>query len=372
MLRKALRPNVALAIDGGGIKGVMVARALMRLEEEMDRPISEIVSLASGTSTGAIIAAGIARGLTAKKIHDLYVAFGDQVFPKTWRTLFPFNLLVRYQYSSDRLIALLDEYLGSLTMGELYRQRPGFHLVITATDIYANETRFIKLYKARFHDWLLRDVVMASSIVPTVFPVYEHEYRKKPADPPKEAWIPDIRYWIDGGVGSYSNPAFMAAYEIAFCLRDQGWNLENTTLLSFGTGSSPLKQVWDQRLNVLGFKRTPRGFFAPEWIFPSIDTFVHDAARQQAQLVRHFFQNAPAERAGSPNAGLDFRRYNVEFEEVINMDDASKIGVLSEKYGRILGQNLIDDVQEDFGAFACGGGEAFETRDEDEPRAQAV
>ena len=92
--------------------------------------------------------------------------------------------------------------------------------VITTTDIYACTTRFVKLYKQRYADWRLRDAVLASCIVPTVCPAFEHNFKKQPDDPPQEAWIPEKRYWVDGGVGSYSNPCYMAAYEIAFCLQD--------------------------------------------------------------------------------------------------------------------------------------------------------
>lgn len=368
---KPLRQNVALAIDGGGIKGVMVARALERVEKELGQPIHKVVKLTAGTSTGAIIAAGIARGLPAGQIHDLYANFGEKVFPKSWRTIFPFEYLVRYRYPSEPLIALLDEYLGHRTLGDLHRQRPDFHMVITATDIYANTTRLIKLYKERYHDWLVRDAVMASSIVPTVFPVYEHAYRRLPGDPADEAWIPEIRYWVDGGVGSYSNPSYLAAYEAAFCLHDYGWNLENTTLISIGTGHSPLHKVWRHRLRSIFGMRTPRGLFAPEWIFPSIDTFVLDAARQQVQLVRHFFRNAPAERAGDPAAGLDFRRFNLTFDDEISMDDTEAIPQLS-KYGEKLGEMIVNDQEEFIEDFACGGGEPFETRSPGEVRAHSM
>lgn len=369
---KPLRKNVALAIDGGGIKGVMVARALVRLEQELGRPLHEVVRLTAGTSTGAIIAAGIAKGLTAQQIYDLYADFGDRVFPKSWRTISPIKYLVRYQYPSDSLIELLDEHLQGTTIGDLHRERPDFHMVITATDVYASQTRFIKLYKYRYHDWLLRDVVMASSIVPTVFPVHKHAYRKLPGDPIEEEWIPEERYWVDGGVGSYSNPAFLAAYEIAFCLHDQGWDLNNTTLISIGTGHSPQADAWKRRLRgIFGGIRTPRGLFGPEWVFPVVDAFVGDAARQQGQLVRHFFMEAPAVRAGKADAGLDFRRFNYQFNEAIEMDDASKIPLLT-SYGVLLGELIINDIEENYGQFTCGGSEEFEMLKPGQPHDQAV
>lgn len=369
---KPIRQNLALAIDGGGIKGMMVARALMRLEEELGRPIHEVVKLTAGTSTGAVIAAAIARGLSAKQIYDLYVAFGDKVFPKSWRNISPLKYTVRFQYPDGPLINLLAQYLGDMTVGELHQQRPDFNMVVTATDIYANTTRFIKLYKSRYDDWKLRDVVMASSVVPTIFPVYKHEYHKLPNDPPAENWIPEDRFWVDGGVGSYSNPCYLAAYEIAFCLHDQGWNLNNTTLVSFGTGNSPLERTWKDRLRgIFGGVRTPRGLFGPEWVFPTVDIFVQEAAREQVQLTRHFFTNAPAMRAGSAEAGLDFRRFNIDLTESIELDDVSAIPRLAE-YGAALGEMVVNDQEEEIEGFTCGGEEVFEAKPSGMPESQSV
>ena len=80
-----LRNNVALAIDGGGIKGLIVARALMALEDELGgepliRPPQ--LKVLAGTSTSAIITAAIAMGMRAKEITQLYVSMGQEVFPR--------------------------------------------------------------------------------------------------------------------------------------------------------------------------------------------------------------------------------------------------------------------------------------------------
>ena len=68
---KPLRKHVAIAIDGGGIKGVMVARALAILEDYLGRGAPDIFQLAAGTSTGSIISAGSAVGLTGEEMHGL-------------------------------------------------------------------------------------------------------------------------------------------------------------------------------------------------------------------------------------------------------------------------------------------------------------
>jgi patatin-like phospholipase/acyl hydrolase len=346
---KTLRQNLALAVDGGGIKGVMVARALERLEQEIGQPLRDRVRLVAGTSTGSILAAGIAVGMDIQTITQLYRDLGRRVFRKTWRNLPMIEYLVRYRYSSKSLVKALRQHLGDITLAELHQQKPDLHMVLTATDILANATRFIKLYQERYEDWRLRDVVLASSIIPTVFPVFKHTYKTMPGDPAEEAWIGEERWWVDGGVGSYENPSYMAAYEIQYCLSQWGWTPENTTLLSFGTGKSPEEIVWDKRLRIswLPFiKRKPKALVGPEWVMPAIDSFGLQAKLQQARLVRLFF---PA---------LDFRRFNIDFDEQIMPDQVRSIDKLV-AYGEQLGEMVVNDQEEDIGEFGCGQPVAF-------------
>ena len=361
---KSLRQNVALAVDGGGIKGVLVAEALKKIEETAGKPIHELFSLTAGTSTGALIAAGIAHGLDASTLSNIYIEKGPKIFHKSWRTLPLIEYLVDYRYGSRALEEILATYLGDIT--------PDFNMVITTTDIYANTTRFIKLYKQRYANWRLRDAVLASCVVPTTFPVFVHDYQKQPDDPPQEAWIPERRYWVDGGVGSYSNPCYMAAYEIAFCLREKGWRLDNTTLISIGTGKDPMEQTWKTRLRgPFGVQRKPTDLLTPEWIFPAVDTFLHDADLTQTRLVRHFFCDAVAERAGDPEAGLDFRRFNIDLDVPIQLDDISKIPSLIE-HGKKLGEMIVNDQQEDVGDFGCGDSVDFTSLGSTQKHVEAI
>ena len=62
-----------LSIDGGGIMGTQPASFLTSLEEDLDRPIGEYFDLIAGTSTGGILAIGLAMGLPARDLLDLYV-----------------------------------------------------------------------------------------------------------------------------------------------------------------------------------------------------------------------------------------------------------------------------------------------------------
>lgn len=292
---KPLRKNVAVAIDGGGIKGVMVTKALSMLEDHLGKPCSEIFTLAAGTSTGSIISAGIGARMRAAQMHELYHQLGGTVFKKTW--CYYLWLLARYKYPNHALIQVLKDALGEMTMGDFWKSEPKIDVVITVRDLVENRTRFVKPWKEEYQDWKVWFAVLASCSVPTYFPIVEGRY-------------------IDGGVGSYSNPCYVAAYEAALCLN---WDPRETTLLSFGTGRlrGGMKPYQADKL------------FPWQWLGPLLDTFLSDASDQQVRVVQQFFEK------------LDFRRFQIDIEP-IELDDPSKIDQLT-AYGQKLGEMVLND-----------------------------
>ena len=293
---KPFRKNVAIAIDGGGIRGILVTRALSMLEEHLGKPLHEVVDLAAGTSTGSIISAGIASQLNAVQMHELYLTLGETIFRKSWRSrLWP---LTRYRYPLEPLASALQGQIGSGTVGDLWDRDDPMDVVITAFDLVENRSRFIKPYKAEYRDWPIVTAVLASSSVPTFFPVVEGRY-------------------VDGGVGSYANPCYLAAYEILYCLK---WNLDETTLISLGTGRDPQGVLPGQ----------PERFHTWDWIAPILDAFMHSADDQQVHLVETFFER------------LDFRRFQVNLRERIGMDDTTQTAELV-RYGEELGDMILND-----------------------------
>jgi uncharacterized protein len=294
---KPFRKHVALAVDGGGIRGIIATRALTILEESLGKPLHDVFRLAAGTSTGSIISAGIAGGLTAEYLNQLYCALGPKVFKKNWRSiLWP---LTPYRYTSAGLSQALAGVVGTHKMGDFWNPEDPFDVVMTTFDLVKNQTCFIKPWKDEYKNWPVSQAILASSSVPTYFPAVEGRY-------------------VDGGVGSYANPCYLAAYELRFCL---GWDPAETTLISLGTGRDPHKfrpgqadrlQAWD-------------------WIAPVLGAFLQSADDQQVNLVKTFF------------TGLDFRRFQVDLKQSIDMDDSSKVKALS-AYGDDMGRMILNDL----------------------------
>jgi predicted acylesterase/phospholipase RssA len=290
------RKHVALSVDGGGIRGVIVTRALSILEEHLSRPMHEIFRLAAGTSTGAILSAGLGAGLSAGQMHRLYVEGGEDVFRKSWRSLiWP---LSRYRYPPDGLEAAIRQHIGDLKMGDFWTAAPRTDVVITAFDLVENRTRFIKPYKDAYRDMEVVAAVLASSSVPTYFPVVGGRF-------------------VDGGVGSYANPSYLAAYELRFCL---GWDPAETTLISLGTGRVPHTVEQGEADK----------YWPWDWLEPTLGAFLQSADDQQVHLVNTFFEK------------LDFRRFQVDLKENIEMDDVSKIPQLV-AYGNTMGRKILTD-----------------------------
>jgi predicted acylesterase/phospholipase RssA len=229
-------------------------------------------------------------------MHQLYLTLGATIFKKSWRTYFwP---LTRYRFPHEPLAQALREHLGDKKMGDFWSADPPTDVVITTFDLLANKTCFVKPWKREYKYWPVIRAVLASSSIPTYFPVVAGRY-------------------VDGGVGSYANPCYLAAYEACFCLK---WDPTETTLISLGTGRDPKTIKPDQ----------PGKFMAWDWLTPTLDAFLTSAGDQQVHLVETFFQ------------GLDFRRFQVDLKESLPLDDPRQIPRL-EEYGEMMGKKILAD-----------------------------
>lgn len=129
-----------LSLIGGGIRGAFVTSYLKELEEKLGRPIADSFDLIAGTSTGGIIAAGLAFGHSAAKMHDFYVRHGESIFtPRPpyrakglYRMLFPaanwlfkkrtggtLDSAFRSRFCPHMLESSFEEGFGELTLGDI-------------------------------------------------------------------------------------------------------------------------------------------------------------------------------------------------------------------------------------------------------------
>src|SRR5258708_30535752 len=88
-----------LALDGGGVRGIVSAAVLAGLERDLGRPVVSCFDLVVGTSTGGIIAAALGTGMSADAIVDLYISKMTTIFPGP-RRLRELRRLVRPKYNA--------------------------------------------------------------------------------------------------------------------------------------------------------------------------------------------------------------------------------------------------------------------------------
>jgi uncharacterized protein len=119
-LRERLKPRSQrklLSIDGGGIRGVLALQVLGKIEADLRHRtgdkylrLADYFDFIGGTSTGAIIAAGLAMGLEVREIIEFYIRCGADMFSKA-------GLMqrLRYRYEDEPLAVKLREVLGADT-----------------------------------------------------------------------------------------------------------------------------------------------------------------------------------------------------------------------------------------------------------------
>lgn len=172
-----------LSIDGGGIRGIIPARLLQRIEERVGTPIADLFHLVAGTSTGGILAAGLtAPGpggrplLSAEDLVRLYRERGGEIFDRSfWHGFGSLGGTVDEKYEADGLEEVLADTVHDLRLSQARTE-----VLITAYDIERRKPHFFKSWQARGerlapgetaaeNEFLLRDVARATSAAPTYF-----------------------------------------------------------------------------------------------------------------------------------------------------------------------------------------------------------
>lgn len=244
-----------LSLDGGGIRGLFTTGFLAHLEAQSQRPLVECFDLIVGTSTGGIIALGLARGMSASEILNFYRDQGSRIFgnPRPWLLRW-----VRPKYNGKVLYSALEAIFDGVRLNEA-RAR----LCITSYETVEGIPRVIKTDHAETLHWggdqLMWKVAAATSAAPTYFPAFQ---------------IGEQDCHIDGGVWA-NNPVRVAITEAISRLRQ---SLDDLAVLSVGTGS--------QRFALSHEKARRMG--KVQWARPSFDLILGSqsrAAHHEARLL---------------------------------------------------------------------------------------
>src|SRR5207249_4509317 len=127
MARRKLTPKTAayciLSVDGGGIRGLYAAVLLDRLIREVPTLVDG-VDLVTGTSTGGIIALGLAHGLAPSDLVALYRDRAREIFDDSWLDdLKDLGGLTGADYDNDKLKTLMEDVFGKKTRLKQLKKR---------------------------------------------------------------------------------------------------------------------------------------------------------------------------------------------------------------------------------------------------------
>jgi patatin-like phospholipase/acyl hydrolase len=210
-----------LAIDGGGIRGIIPAVILTEIQRRLGKDLWQSFDLIAGTSTGGIIALGIGtdcnqgQPYAPGELVKLYVDNGPAIFKKNFLT--PERELILPKYSPDSLEAALAKFFQDTEF--LTARTP---LLISSYDLQGQLPFFFKSHRIAAdptYNWKVREIARATSAAPTFFPPL-HLVRGT-----------EDYALVDGGV--FVNNPSMAAYAEA---RGLYKDAAQFTIVSVGTG----------------------------------------------------------------------------------------------------------------------------------------
>lgn len=246
-VNKKTGPYKLLALDGGGIRGLMTIEVLAKIEDLLREALGRNESFVladyfdyiAGTSTGAIIATGLSIGMSVGEIRDFYLENGKKMFDRA-------SILKRhlfYLYEDKELAKVLQEVFGKeessdkfITLGS---ERLKTLLMLVMRNVTTDSPWPVSNNsRAKYNDRNRLDcnlelplwkLVRASTAAPTFFP------------PEKVTIGPQDFIFVDGGITPYNNPAFQLFLMATVEPYNLNWfaGEDNMLLVSVGTGTTP-------------------------------------------------------------------------------------------------------------------------------------
>lgn len=231
-------PKKMLAIDGGGIRGVLALEILAEIEAQLREGLSrdhnfviaDYFDYIAGTSTGAIIAAGLSCRMSVAQLRQFYSTHAKPMFDHAFITQW-----YKQRYSSERLQELLQETFGDITFGD---ERLDTLLMMVLRNATTDSPWPLSnnpggMFNADAENSNLRlplwQLVRASTAAPVYFP-------------PERIRVGSSDFvFVDGGLTMYNNPAFHLFLMATLGVYRLGWPTGEGRLMlvSVGTGTAP-------------------------------------------------------------------------------------------------------------------------------------
>ena len=318
-----------LAIDGGGVRGVIPAAALVALERAVGGRVADHFDFVAGTSSGALIAGAAATGMPAERIVELYRDRAPALFRRTPIISTLRRILAGHMYDVRQLHRFISEALAAQGADGWTLNDVPVDIMITAKGVPdGHQWYFVRdrpgAKAGRTGSLSLADCLTASAAAPTYF------------DPATVRGLEQRGPMVDGGTGVAGNPTYPACVE-AF-LFTGAYDPADTVIVSLGTGH---------------FFDRPRPTWLYSWLNWVLAELLRSPGEQQTELVdRHFPQ-------------ARFYRIDVKLPHEFGLDDAGGMEELAD-----IGRRLAAELDWP-GILAGTDTEWLVTRERRQPRGYA-
>lgn len=327
-------PKRILALDGGGVRGILTAGILAAIEARLARfsgnpsfRLCDYFDLIGGTSTGSIVATGLALGMSVAEVADLYRQMAPELFPEKGRGAG----IRKPRFDARRLEAMLAAEIGDVELGS-DELRTGLAIFTKRVDTGSSWTL---TNNPRSKYWnavnggvanrslLVRKLVQASAAAPTFF----EECRIALNAPINGAQAEGV--FVDGAIAGLNNPSLQLLHVATL----KGYGFEWLTgpdrllMLSIGTG------YWRPRLDQALFAGTSFDELAPTAAraIEALKTMVHDSSQMAIATLQGLGEtprpwpiNSELEdmrgAALSPVPLLHFQRLDARIDKVSLLD----------------------------------------------------
>jgi predicted acylesterase/phospholipase RssA len=322
-------PKRILSLDGGGVRGILSAGILAEIERRLARRarvktfrLSDYFDLIGGTSTGALLAAGLARGFSAAEAIELYKDIAPEVFDRQAAGI------RRPRFSAERLNAALDRVFGDREL-QSADFKTGLAIFAKRIDtgsawVWTNNPR-----SKYFHSGgeslankalLVRRLIQASAAAPTFF----EEVRLNLAHSGVGAPGDGEGVFVDGAIAGLNNPSLQllkVATQKSYGFEWQA-HQERLMILSIGTG------YWRPTVNPAELAKLPMSNLAPAAARAvlALQTMIHDTSLQAVETLQAMSQPPRPWRVNgevedmvgdqlTPFPILHYQRFDVRLEQ---------------------------------------------------------
>ncbi|MFN6540123.1 MAG: patatin-like phospholipase family protein [Nostoc sp. EkiNYC01] len=309
-----------LAIDGGGIRGIIPALVLAEIEKRTQKPIFSLFDLIAGTSSGGILALGLTKPrldslapdsppvaeYSAEELAQIYLEYGPEIFyePFFEKILGPIeDIFAQPKYSSDGREEILRQYFGDSPLEKNLKE-----VFVTSYDIeqripifFTNKIEKQQTESRKFRKlclgFTLTDAALATSATPTYFAPYRVGTSEN---------TNGFYTLVDGGLVA-NNPANLAISEAQISRQQQKQvlNTDDILVVSLGTGSLtsvyPYKEV--------------KNWGLLQWGRPLLDMVLDGGSEVVAGQLERLFE---ASKQGTQTSYYRFQTFLTSEQEAID------------------------------------------------------